>query len=318
MPKSTEKYIQGPKGLGTYEKYLQEAKFRDIAFPVSNVNTSFSQDLVQHRYPDRDGAHVESTGRAPYVFAFKAIFLNNTSRGKNETWAYGNLFPTIFNKFVSACKDRSVGKLQHPIHGTFDVKCQNISYDLNANTRDGVIADVSFIETIKNELAIKVPTAQAEAEIKALEDALNSLPTQYKIVIPEAQKADLFDALNDIKAFADTASLAVAKTLGQVDRALAKVNRVGESFRNLNNVAVSSVVSKCTMLSSTLSDIQKSAGSLTESSQERVYITSERTSLPSLVGPLRTDIISLIKLNQKLARMPIIPAGTAVRYKVKI
>src|SRR5574338_1378957 len=117
---------------GTYEKYLLECKWKDISFPITNLHTELKKDLVEHKYPDRDGAHVESTGRSPIRTTCQALFYNNVSRGKGETWNFGTLFPTTYLEFIEVCKDRSAGVLQHPILGNMDAKLVSMTTERSA------------------------------------------------------------------------------------------------------------------------------------------------------------------------------------------
>ncbi len=313
---SKNKFKSDAKGTGTYEKDITECSWRGITFPISNVHTQMDQDLVQHKYPDRDGAHVESTGRNPIVVTAKAIFYKGVSRGKGETWAFGQLFPVVFNKFVAACKDRTVGTLNHPIHGKFDAKCVSISYDLTADRRDGVIVDVQWIETIKQELQPeKLAASSASSDAAALDDALASASVIFIKQLPLDKTTSFLDTINSIKAFIDTATLIGLKVLAQINKVLYRVNSLLASIERINSVLLANLKTKANKLKASLHDMRATVSALSG----KLFSTSNHlvvrdTTMGALVALLGNSVSDLIKLNMKVAAKPIIPAGTVIRY----
>ena len=54
--------------------------FRSIGFPCSETKLEVRQDLVIHKFADRDGAHDESTGRHPFQITARIPFINGLQR----------------------------------------------------------------------------------------------------------------------------------------------------------------------------------------------------------------------------------------------
>ena len=297
---------------GSFDK-LQEFKWRGIAVPLSEVSFSFSQDLVQHKYPDRDGAHVESTGRSPIVVNAKIVFYNNTSAGKGASLQYGTLFPTVFTQFLDACKDTSPGVLEHPVHGSFDAKVQSYSYTLNPNNRDGAIVDVSFIETIKNELIAQVPVVEIKSTVQALRDELAISDSNHPVnkLLPPDDKLSLLEALDSIKGFIDGVALAGKKFSGLINRVTSRLNKIVESARAANDVLLTPFISAAQTLSANL---EAKKNQEDDSRSVRLYVTKEPTTLAALTSLLNNDIKTLIELNKNLVK-PIIPEKSLVRYR---
>lgn len=304
------------KPTGTYEKDLTECSWRGIAFPIMNIHTKMDQDLVQHKYPDRDGAHVESTGRNPVVVSAKAIFYKGVSRGPGETWQFGDLFPGIFNKFIAACKDRTVGTLNHPIHGKFDAKCVSVDYDLTGDRRDGVIVDVQWIETIKDELdPAKEAASTASSDAAALDDALASTSTIFIAQLPTDRPFSFLDAIDSIKAFIDTATLIGLKAIAQINKVMYHVNNLLNSIDRINSVLLASLKRTAQRLKASLNDMKTKVSAINGYlSEASTYLVPRDTTMGALVVLLSNPVATLIKLNMKVAAKPIIPAGTAIRY----
>lgn len=305
-------------GAITYEKFLVPCTWRGIEFPIYSVQTKLEQNLVQHKYPDRDGAHVESTGRDPIRVSVKAIFYNGTSRGKGESWAFGDLYPGVFDRFIAACKNRRVGTLQHPIHGEFDAKCVSASYDLTADRRDGVMVDVEWIETIKQ---VNDPASQDRPDpstaAAAVDDELSRAPLPFINALPPALKTFSFlDALNSIKAFIDTASLIGQKALAQINHVIYHINNLLFSIDNANTCLLAALKQKVQLLKAAVhqlkSQVQNTSALLFGYSN---YLLTRDMTMGQLVSLLSNDVVTLIKLNMKVAAKPIIPAGTTIRYQ---
>lgn len=300
----------------TYEKDLVEIKWKDISFPITDVRTSLKHDLVEHRYPDRDGAHVESTGRAPLHVSAKALFYNNVSPGLGESWKYGTMFPSTYNQFVEVCKDRGVGTLQHPFLGKFDAKLVSMETNLDSARRDGVTVDLEWIETIKIETFeenVIIEPSKLESNAQSVMDAFNEVPKGIPIdrsILEE--KINLLDAIDRIKGFIDSLTLIGMKALGQIDKVMYHLNNLMFSIERVNDVLLANLKSKIQALKSALNAtrqvLNKKLGEI------RFYIVPKDTTIGSLSAKLGNNIVDLIKLNPVIATQPVVKSLTPVRY----
>lgn len=303
--------------MATYEKYLLECKWKDLSFPITNLHTELKQDVVEHKYPDRDGAHVESTGRSPLKITCQALFYNNISRGKGETWNYGTLFPTSYLEFMEVCKDRSAGVLQHPFLGTFDAKLVSMTTELTADRRDGVTVNLEWVETIKVETFEDENAISAGAAIisdaQEVEDAFADLPdVADAATLKKEKKISFLDAIDSLKAFIDTATLIGLKALAQIDKVLYHINSLINSIERIDTVLFANVKSKLQSLKAALNDtkayLNKRLGEI------RFYIVPRDTTMGQLSAKLNNKIVDLIKLNPVLCTQPTIKALTPVKY----
>lgn len=315
-----------PPAPSKYDSALREFKFRDIAFPVASFSTSLEQELVQHAYPDRDGAHVESMGQKPRIISVKAVFLNSTSKGSNESWQYGDLFPNQFNRFIRACEDSSVGTLQHPLIGDMNVKCQHASYEITGERRDGAYVDVSFIETIKNEnIAVAAPGARAQEQAKALYDNL-SAPALFKVFQgTDVSPTSLSDLVDSVTSAIDSVALTGSAALGKINKAIYQVNRISNSVARLNDVkATANFSSKAEALADSLNSLKSNISGaavplpLTQSNAQLVpnatYVVPSTMTLSDVSIILNVQIQTLLKLNRSLAVRPYLKPGDMIKY----
>ncbi len=128
---------------------LLEFSWKGIAFPVANVRFSLHHDIARHLYPDKDGGHMEPTGRAPLQISAQALFYNGIAPGKGETWGKaGTLYPAVYRKFMTACSDRTMGVLQHPEFGAIRCALESCETTLDSGRRDGVSVNASWIESV--------------------------------------------------------------------------------------------------------------------------------------------------------------------------
>ncbi len=300
----------------TYEKSLLECKWKDMSFPITNLHTELKQDVVEHKYPDRDGAHVESTGRSPLKITCQALFYNNVSRGKGETWNFGTMFPTSYIQFIELCKDRSVGTLQHPFLGSFDAKLVSMVTELDAMRRDGVIVNLEWVETIKietfDENTISIATTVI-SDAQEVEDAFADLPDVADVSALKKEKGISFlDAIDSLKAFIDSTTLIGLKALAQIDKIMYHINNLMFSIERIDNVLFANLKSKLQALKAALNDtkafLNKKLGEI------RFYIVPRDTTMGQLSAKLNNKIVDLIKLNPTICTKPTIKAFTPVKY----
>ncbi len=303
-------------GVKTYEKDLLECKWRDVSFPITDLETFIDHDLVEHKYPDREGAHVESMGRNPIKTTGKALFYNNVSKGKGETWKFGVMFPDVYNEFVVAIKDKSTGPLQHPFLGTFDAKVATTRTTLDANRRDGVAVEITWIETIKfetfNENNVTItPAVTAATE---LDDSLNTA-SQFPPDISSdltTPKTSFLDLIDGVKALIDTATLIGMKALGAIDKVLYHINNLINSINRINSVLLSDLKSKCQALKDSMNALRKDVNQ--KLGEIRFFIVPRDSTIGEIASALGNNIVDLIKLNPTLAIKPIVPKLTPIKY----
>lgn len=292
-----------------------ECTWRGIPVPLLDIQNSFSQQHVEHAYPHRDGAFIESAGRNPFKLSLKVPFYNNISRAVGDTWPFGDLFPTHFLKFMAACMDRSPGKLQHPTLGVFTAKASDFSWDETADRRDGCVVSVSFTETIDNELKEGSGFKQAPAAAaKQLVDTLSQLSYPPDSPIAKEDPFTLLNLVDEVTAAIDRGRLEASRALQKIDSVIYRVNRLTAAIEAVDSVLFTQAKAQCDSLKETLQDLKETVNQ--DLGSTRLYIVPQDTTLGALSARLKNDIVTLINLNPVSAREPIIEAGTGIAYRV--
>ena len=213
---------------------LREFKWRDVSFPSSSFEVTVQQDHAQHRYPGQDGANIEATGRAPLYFTAKIPFRNGIAPGKGESWgdiSTETLYPFVYRKFLLACADRSTGSLQHPELGESRCKVESVRTLWDANRRDGVDVDVSWIESTEDLLdATNIHAASpiATAE-QAGADLDGQLASSLTVPVRPEFKPDFGDIMRGLKGISDQLSILEQRTVGKIDQVLYRVDALSDS-----------------------------------------------------------------------------------------
>lgn len=300
---------------------LQECKWRTVSFPTVSFSTSIQHDQAQHKWPDRDGAHVEATGRQPLVHRATIPFRNGVSPGKGET--FGVLYPDAFRAFLIAFSDRTSGTLIHPELGPVTCKPQMASADWSANIRDGVNVTASWIESYDEDKqyaeTLARPSPIAGVYIEALD--LDSQLTQYTdptglvkpaSVDPKAPTMTFTQAITKITGAFDQVSLVSKRAGGYIDAVLYRVNTLQAACYAAKDNATWPIVNSCERLKASLYGLKQTQ--LTQQKDILLYVVPKDQTLAAIAATLGASVKDLVTLNSSLANAPIVPRLTSVRY----
>lgn len=205
---------------------LKEASFRGITFPISTISESMQQDLAHHKRADRDGAYVEATGRGPATYSLTIPFLDGLARSPVETWT--NLFPERYDAFRVAWGDRSTGALVHPIHGEIKVKPGTWSATLDPDQRNGVIVQVTFVETNSDEDDATITQSvygEASSSAASLDSKLTKLKPSPKVFDENDEEKDFKSIVDKALYYSSPNNLYVQRGIQKINSAIAKAER---------------------------------------------------------------------------------------------
>jgi hypothetical protein len=298
---------------------LLELRWKSISLPCGSIKTRLRQDLVIHKFVDRDGAHIEGTGRAPLEITARVPMLNGLAKGPNEQWQ-SILYPYVRDNLLQACADKSSGTLQHPEIGALTCKCQTMEWDLDAAIRSGVWVELSWIETddtgvdLDNDLSIPSPAAGIQAAGKALDGQLAALPKglfPQGLALPSVTFSNLVFAIRGV---VDQTTLLQKKYAGQIDNALYNVQSLEDSVNRAGNSNALNwpIIQSCERMKAALYD--QKAAQLAKARAQGLFTVAKDMTLAALAGAIPTDLGSLLTLNPRLAQTPLVPAGTIARF----
>lgn len=319
-------------------KTLRFCKWREISFHAVSVDCELAHDLVEHKYPDRDGAHVENTGRAPLRISAKVVFVNSLFP-TNQDWGYSTLdmFPGQWDVFRAAMADKRSGTLVHPDLGPLQCKAASIKWTIDGSFRGGVMADCEWVETneestkdftnfIKENLpdpfstiensssAFTAALAAARAQQLGQLSQFNPDAPSYPVTPPKGPvyNQSVYDLVRNMRGVSDQVSLLSRRIANFPDTIKYQVNALKTSV----NTGASSLrwpVEKAAQETiNAANDIKKTLGAVQRST--KVILTSAPSTLAALASQLKSSVTDLVTLNPALASEPVVRAFYPVRY----
>ena len=292
---------------------LLPARFREVGFPIYSIETSLRHDLATHAYPDRDGAHIESTGRAPMQFQVRIPFRNGVKRGKGEYWKFP-LYPTAYRDFLDAVADKSTGIFQHPGLGEIAVKVESYRESLTGERRAGVDVDVTFIENtekpedLQQLLASSSPIASVESNALAVDGFVADLSGLGLPAFTES----FSDLVNKIKAIPDFITFYQYGSSGPLNRLLYQANRLIFAAKAAADPLLWPLLTACERMKSSAHNL--AADLKSEQRAMKLYTVPAETTFAAIASQIGAKMGELMALNPKLLAYPTIPAGTQIRY----
>lgn len=300
---------------------LLEFQYRGIGFPVVEFTTDLRQDLVIHKFIDRDGAHVEGVGRAPLQITARIPFLNGIDRAPNENWQRP-LYPLTWRRFFAACADKTSGPLQHPELGTLTVKCEVAHTRWAGNVRTGVFVDCTWIETddtgadLSEALIGPSPisnlssaTAGLDFQLATLNPALVPQP-----FVPPANDS-FTDFMQSVRSVVDQFTILKKQGAGALDNIIYQAQAVEDSLDQATNLTVFNwpLYQAAELAKSAAYDLKASL--LNKGSRQILFFTVQKDStMAQLAAQLGQQVVDFIMLNPGFMQTPCIPSGSVVRY----
>lgn len=288
---------------------LTAPTWRSIPFPITSLENGFTHEHVEHRFPYVDGQHIEAMGRNGLNFSARLPFNNGVRSGSFEPWAGQTLFPTLFYKFLNACLDSSSGVLLHPDFGPITCKARDVNWRYTSTLRDGAEISVRWYQSDDDTDAQSVLVAGASPAATAT-NAAASLDEQLATVGP------LPELKNDTESFS---SMVQNYTDGNSNagRIQSKLDSTSAALDRMDDVSMWPLRQATEDLRGALFSLGGNVGVPTGSSgaSVRSYTVPLGTSLASIGFHLGVRTDRLVSMNPGLARSPLVPPGTVVRYK---
>lgn len=300
---------------------LGEFRWKDIGFPSTSFEVELRHDLVIHAYPDRDGADVEGTGRAPLQFTAHIPFLNGVSPAKNETWGdvkQVTLYPYVYRKFITACADKKTGILNHPEFGEVPCKLSTCHSTWTGTTRDGCIVTAVWIETsIKGDTQAGSDFLNPSPISQATSTAFDlDAQVSQSITIPASPvyAPSFADSMRSIQAVGDQISIMSKSAAGKIDTIAYRVNALSDSATAARDSLNWPVVQSIEKMKSALIDLKKAL--LVANRPIGFYYVTQESTFAAICAAIPADLGECMKLNVPLLFAATVPARSQVRYYV--
>jgi DNA circularisation protein len=299
---------------------LLEFSWRGIPFPVVEFTTDMRQGQAVHKFADRDGAHVEATGREPLEITARIPFLNGLQTAANETWAQP-LYPTQWRAFFAACADKTSGPLQHPELGTLTCKCQVAKMKWAGNVRTGIFVDASWIESddtqadLTEALTGPSPIANLTTSCSDLDSLLPALNPALPPVNPFQPPTGFGALLSAVRSSVDQFTIAEKQFAGRLANIIYQAQALENSLQFAQNATCFNwpLFQACEAAKSAAYDTQTSL--LNKQSKTIAYYKVQKDStIGQLAAALAQPVVDLMMLNSGIIGLQCIPQDFIVRY----
>jgi prophage DNA circulation protein len=295
----------------SWEEDISVASFRGLSFEVLSIRDSITRRVVEHKFPYRDGASLEDTGREPRPFDIEGDFISD------------NYLEELIN-FSKIADEGATGPFVHPLFGTFQAKVMAFDINHEGERRDSATFTLQLKEDGTN---TKVP------DFSGVESAGDDLTRETETVVSISEEIVEFTPPDDTD-WLDLVDRAVEDALAFIDDVDAIVDDLETRFEQMRKTAldaidevvamtdraVDTVTSVTTPLVQGLHSIVIAAKRLRERAER---IKSKIVELPiDVTAPLTTTAMrlygdasrvdDLVRIN-KIRNPFLIPAGTRLR-----
>ena len=301
---------------------LNEFMWKGVPFPVEETELEVRQDLVIHKYADRNGAYVEGTGRHPVQITAVIPFLNNIYPATSEGWLPGTLYPFVWREFLKQCLEGTSGELQHPELGSLTCKLDLARTTWSGKVRGGVIVRATWIESddeqadqLGNDLSNTSPVAAF-----AVANDLDANIEEYDGAVPSPLPAMSFsfDSLvSSIVGAIDSVTILEKQLQGRVDNLIYQCNRVKNSLDMASAASPLNwpIYQNLTRLKDAAWAVKLQPVTARKRQTKQLTVLKDST-FAQLIAQTNSDPGDFISLNYALMGQPVIPAGTVVLYYV--
>jgi len=292
--------------------------WRDVDIPYAELGTEVRQDLVIHKFADRNGAHVEGQGRHPLQFTARIPFLNGIAAGANEHWQRP-LYPFTRDNLLRAVLEPGSGTLQHPELGPLTCKCEFMRWRLDAHVRSGVWCEVAWVESddTQQELAQNLAAPSPLAGMQAAASDLDALTAEFDPRL--TPHLPTFDASFEDYVFAvrgviDQFTILKKQTSGRIDNLIAQANALEFSLNSAanDNVLNWPAIAACERLKAACYD--QKAVQLSRARPIGFFTTQKDATLAEVALAAGAPITDIMMLNPAYLSNPILPRDSVVRF----
>jgi hypothetical protein len=304
--------------VGTLYLSLLPFEWEGVGIPYTEMKLTLRQDLVIHKFVDRDGAYVEGTGRAPLQFEATVPFINTIAAASSETWKQP-LYPTNWRAFMQACQEGETGILQHPELGAITCKVEQVVTTWRGTERGGPTVHVTWIETddstingqLESALGQPSPISAANAACATLDSNLGAI-NQAVFPSPPVFTTSFSALMGQIAGLAEQAQLLSYQFGGQLNAIVYQCNTLENDLNATPSALNWPLFQSAEQAKDACYTLQGNL--LTTGANISTYTTPADATIPNIATQLGTNLSLFLNLNPTLALNPVVPAGTVVRF----
>jgi hypothetical protein len=289
-------------------KLLPQLVFDGLyAVPCESVGFTWSHSLPARAYPYVNGDGHDWTGRRSAVMQARLYFLNTLGLEQPGI----QLFPGVFNAWLTRLLDGSAGNLEHPIYGNRRARVMEGSAPITANVRSGCVVDATFTETLdspEQQLPFNGPTVSAETAAVAAQAAATAVGISY----PDGAlgEVSLLEAYNSIKGQINMAATSVTGKLNQLRGAAATMIADVEALQDPTAInAVDNLLLFWDALGGAAETVLRAGEGTTRT--QRLTVP---TSIDEFARSVGNSTEQIMNLNPGALRFPTVPVGFTLTY----
>lgn len=323
VPETT--IFQGNGSVNDLFAQLKEFTWKGVSFPVTETNLEIRQDLVIHKFADRNGAYVEGTGRHPVQVTAIIPFLNQIYPSGIESWAAGTLYPYTWRAFVLACLEGTSGPLQHPELGKLNCKIENVKTDWKGNVRGGVWVHATWVESddtqadqLGQDLSQDSPTANLNQSATDIDSQIATLDAAVALQQnPLPSLGTSFSTLaSAIVGAVDQVTIFEKQFQGRTDNLLYQCNQVETSLMLSANASPMywPILQNTARLKSAAALLQQQPAIADVGKVVKTFTSQKDSTMAQLAAQAGADVGQFMVLNAAFMGSPVVPAGSVLQY----
>lgn len=268
-----------------------------IAFPIIDITETGGNRIVPHERPGREGAKLDSTGRKPRSWHFRALF--NNSIDEDGVDSRRPLYPYVLRQLIRAFEQQETGTLTLPTVGAVRCRANDWTRTETPDLRDTATIECTFIEDNEDSLerAQLRPPSVAASLVRLAEQ------TQFSAAKDGVWSDDLGtlrERANEIVTLMKAPGRSVADVSAIVRAHRRSLQSIVETATEESAVFREPRASRTERQLQTMSDREAQAETERASSRPRTtayVIDVERTSLYEVAALVRQDATELMDLN---------------------
>ena len=289
-------------------------EWQGVGIPYSRMRMTLRQDLVIHKFVDRDGAHVEGTGRAPLQFEATCPFHNTLGKGLSDSWSQP-LYPTQWRKLIVACAQGASGVLQHPELGAITCKVESCVTEWSGGERAGPTVNIVWVETDDSQAAFQIvqasPISAGAAACGNLDSYLGDISPAVVPTLPTFPSS-FSDLFRQIQGIGTQLSLLSYSLGGQINAVIYQANTLEQDLAANPNALNWPIFQAAEQAKDACYTLQGNL--LTTGAKVSLYTVQKESTIPEIATAIPTDLVLFLNLNPTIALNPVVQAGTQVRY----
>jgi len=268
--------------------------------PYDLVGFDWANELAPRRVPYVDVEIHDDLGRKSGQFKARLMFLETAQPG-----AFTNLWP----QWLAAIKTGDADYLVHPLLGTLRARVEKVGGEVVAKTRDGVVCDVTWVETNEDPTTASADLAN-ELSVESTCQLADSNAADVGVSFPAGlPSTSIFAAFEQIRGSLFSLSLSVT---GQIDALIGNVETMLDEVTALDDhnawAASDALINAWIALYAVKQKLQSAARA---TSTRR---TTADTTLDAFATEVGNTTAEVMGLNIAALRAPLVKRGTLLTF----